>query len=98
MEKLANPERAASYLNAALQDSTESFLIALGKVAQANRISGLATEAEAATLDALASVLKAAGLRIEIGKDQAASEFPTPLFPVDLALQEQVSSGSGAGR
>jgi DNA-binding phage protein len=79
MEKLANPDRVASYLNAALQDSTESFLIALGKVAQANRMSRVVQEAEGATLDALSAILKAMGLRIEIGREGTANASPPPI-------------------
>jgi len=38
MEKLADPERGASYLNTALRDSNEAFLIALDKVGRAREI------------------------------------------------------------
>jgi DNA-binding phage protein len=35
LEKLSDPRIAANYLNAALEDSPDGFLTALGKVAQA---------------------------------------------------------------
>jgi probable addiction module antidote protein len=80
LEKLANPERAASYLQNALEDSPEQFLIALGKVAQARQMSRVAAEAGIQreslyrslsssgnpTLNTLMSVLKAVGLRLTI--------------------------------
>jgi len=38
MDKLADSQRAASYLNAALRDSNEAILIALDKVGRAHEI------------------------------------------------------------
>ncbi len=103
MEKLAQPDRAASYLNTALQDSAESFLIALGKVAQANGLPEMAVAAEAATLASLSSILKAGGLKIEIAKEGTKSELPTPVpiddsFPVGIPLQEEPVTSSGPRR
>jgi len=93
MEKLADPKRASSYLNAALQDSTESFLIALGKVAQARQMAKVAKDAGVQretlyrslssqgnpTLDTLSSILKAVGLKISIGME--GDEDVAPHFP-----------------
>jgi DNA-binding phage protein len=44
LEKLTDPEIAAAFLNASLQEAPEVFLSALGKVAQANRMSKVAKE------------------------------------------------------
>ena len=78
--KLSDPELAAAYLNAALQeDSTEEFLLALRSVADVH--GGLGTVAEAAqlnrqtlyrtlssngnpTLDTLLSLLRVMGLNL----------------------------------
>jgi DNA-binding phage protein len=38
LEKLSDPEIAASFLNASLEESVEVFLSALGKVTQANQM------------------------------------------------------------
>jgi probable addiction module antidote protein len=80
LEKLTDPERAASYLNAALQDSPELFQSALAKVAQANQMSRVAKEAGVQreslyrslseqgnpTLETLWGVLGAVGLRLAV--------------------------------
>ena len=80
LDKLSDPEIAASFLNAALEDSMEVFLSALGKVAQANQISKVAKESGVQretlyrslsergnpTLDTLTGVLSALDLRISI--------------------------------
>jgi len=80
LEKLADPQRAASYLNASLRETPELFLVALGKVAQANQISKVAKESGVQretlyrslsekgnpTLDTLTGVLNAVGLKIKI--------------------------------
>ena len=44
LEKLSDPEIAASFLNSSLEESVEVFLSALGKVAQANQMSKVAKE------------------------------------------------------
>ena len=78
--KLTDPKIAAGFLNASLQESAEVFLSALGKVAQANRMSTVAKESgvkrEALyralsergnpTLDTLTGVLSALNLEIAI--------------------------------
>ena len=80
LEKLSDPEIAASFLNASLQESVEVFLSALGKVAQANRMSKVAkasglqretlyrtlSDKGNPTLDTLTGVLAALNLKIEI--------------------------------
>lgn len=45
LEKLSNPKLAVGYLNSALSDSPEMFLIALRKVAQASEMARVAKEA-----------------------------------------------------
>jgi probable addiction module antidote protein len=90
MQKLSNPERAISYLNAALRDSNDAFLIALGKVAQANQMARVAKEAGVQretlyrslsgqgnpTFDTLSSILKAVNLRIHVGKYKEKGAVP----------------------
>jgi len=80
LEKLSDPEIAASFLNASLQESIEVFLSALGKVAQANQMSKVAKESGVQretlyrslsergnpTLDTLSGVLSALDLKISI--------------------------------
>jgi probable addiction module antidote protein len=80
LEKLTDPEIAAAFLNASLQEAPEVFLSALGKVAQANRMSKVAKESGLQretlyrslsekgnpTLDTLTGVLAALELKIEI--------------------------------
>lgn len=90
MAKLANPDRAANYLNAAFQDSSEAFLIALSKVAQARQMTKVAKEAGVQretlyrsfskqgnpTLETLSSVLNAVGLRLLVGVEEAEDRSP----------------------
>jgi probable addiction module antidote protein len=85
MEALADPVEAAEYLNAALEDSPESFLKALGNVAQARQMTKVAQDAGIQretlyrsfspngnpTFTTLSSVLHAVGLRLYIGADEA---------------------------
>ena len=86
IEKLANADRAASYLNRALGDSPEMFLEALRDVAQAQQMTRTARKAGVTreslykltsvtgnpTLGSLYSVLSALDLKIEIrGKSGA---------------------------
>jgi probable addiction module antidote protein len=89
MEALADPAEAAAYLNAALEDSPESFLKALGNVAQARQMTKVAQDAGIQretlyrsfsstgnpTFTTLSSVLHAVGLRLFIGAEE--SERPT---------------------
>jgi probable addiction module antidote protein len=86
-EKLVNPKNAANYLNAALQDSTEAFLIAVGKVLQARQVSKVAKDAGVQretlyrsfseqgnpTLETLTAVLRAVGLNIVISTAETSS-------------------------
>jgi len=83
LERLANPEVAQHYLNAALDESLESFLKALMNVAQARQVSKVAKEAGVQreslyralsdqgnpTLGTLVSVLNAVGLKMSISVD-----------------------------
>jgi probable addiction module antidote protein len=80
LEKLANPEIALNYLNAALEESPEIFLTALGKVAQANQMTRVAEDAGIQretlyrsfseqgnpTFATLSNVLSALGMRLAI--------------------------------
>jgi probable addiction module antidote protein len=80
LEKLTDPQIAAAFLNEALKEAPEVFLSALGKVAQANRMSKVAKETGLQretlyrslsekgnpTLDTLTGVLAALNLKMEI--------------------------------
>lgn len=96
LNKLADPRRAASYLQTALDESPEQFLIALGKVAQARQMTRVASEAGLQreslyrslsgqgnpTLATLTSVLSAVGLRLNIG--QVSSEQTAASHSVEV--------------
>ena len=87
MAKLANPAAAASFLNAALADSQEMFLLALRKVAQAREMAKVAKEAGVQretlyhalseegnpTLATLSSVLSAVGMELLIAQKSVQS-------------------------
>ncbi|HEY6348504.1 MAG TPA: addiction module antidote protein [Candidatus Angelobacter sp.] len=90
LQRLALPEEAANYLNAAMDDSTEVFLEALRDVAQARQMSAVADQAGVKretiyratrktgnpTLDTLDSVLKVCGLQLSIAaKGKRSSGF-----------------------
>jgi probable addiction module antidote protein len=95
LAKLSDPQRAASYLNAAYSDSKESFLIALGKVAQANQMARVAKEAGVQretlyrslssqgnpTFDTLSSILTAIGVKIDFSplNTESASTTASPI-------------------
>lgn len=80
LERLANPEVAAYYLNAAIEDSPEAFLKALKNVAQSRQMSQVAKEAGIQretlyrsfseqgnpTFETLSSVLEALGMRLMV--------------------------------
>ena len=85
--KLADPKIAASYLNAAMDDSPEMFLKAVMNVAQAQRVASIAKRAGIQresiyrafskdgnpTLDTLHSVLGALGITMEFVAKRAPS-------------------------
>lgn len=93
-EKLSDPERAARYLSAALNDSTEAFLQALGNVIQAHRVSTIAKKAGVTreslyrsfsttgnpAFETLKSVLKAMGLKFPevVAQAKTSSANPVP--------------------
>jgi probable addiction module antidote protein len=83
LERLANPEVASYYLNAAIEDSPESFLKALKNVAQARQMARVAKDAGVQretlyrsfseqgnpTFATLSSVLGALGMRLMVATD-----------------------------
>jgi len=89
LESIQDPREAAYYLNAALEDSDEMFLEALGNVASAYKMSKVAERAGVArqaiyrmlnqggnpTFASLMAILRALGLRFAIESD--ISEVPT---------------------
>ena len=80
LKDLADPQEAAHYINAALEDSQEMFLVALRDVAEARQMSKVATEAGVSresiyrmlsktgnpTQGNLRGILKALGLRLAV--------------------------------
>src|SRR5271157_2505870 len=93
LEKLSDPERAARYLSAALNDSTEAFLHAFKNVLQAHQVSTIAKKAGVTReslyrsfsasgnpkLDTLQSVLQALDLKISGVEPQIRASSVTPL-------------------
>lgn len=101
LESLTDPAEAAEYLNAAIEDSTESFLKALGNVAQARQMTKVAKDAGIQretlyrsllnqgnpTFTTLSSVLRAVGVRIYFGAEGIEE-------PSDLSSAAPTHSGS----
>jgi probable addiction module antidote protein len=91
LESLRDPSAAASYLNTALEDSDEMFLIALRDVAEAHQFSKVASEAGLSresiyrTLSgngnprysSLIGILKAVSLKLSIEPNVALLSFQT---------------------
>ena len=89
MEALQDSEEASAYLNAALDDSPESFLKALKNVAQARQMTKVAkdsgvqretlyrslSEQGNPTFATLSSVLSAVGMRLVVVPDEKAPAF-----------------------
>jgi probable addiction module antidote protein len=89
---LADPQEAAHYLNAALEDSEELFLIALRDVAEAKQMARVAESAGIAresiyrmltvkgnpTYSSLLGILRAVGLKLAI--EPGDIETPQPIF------------------
>ena len=89
---LANPQEAAHYLNAALEDSEELFLIALRDVAEAKQMARVAESAGVAresiyrmltvkgnpTFSSLLGILRAVGLKMAIESGRTGT--PKPVF------------------
>ncbi len=89
---LADPQEAAHYLNAALEDSEELFLIALRDVAEAKQMARVAESAGVAresiyrmltvngnpTYSSLLGILRAVGLKMAI--EPGSPEPPKPVF------------------
>ncbi|MFZ1009719.1 MAG: addiction module antidote protein [Candidatus Sulfotelmatobacter sp.] len=95
IEKLADPARAASYLNTALEDSHQMFLEALRDVVQARKVAKVAKEAGVTrkslydatsaegnpTFETFHSVLSATGLTFQIVPEHAAAAPEPPNSP-----------------
>lgn len=88
LQKLSDPERAAKYLKAALESSTEDFFYALKNVIQARQVSEVAKKAGVKreslyrvgnpTWDTLKSVLEALDLRFSGIEPISASAVSVP--------------------
>ena len=97
LEALTDPVEAAEYLNAALEDSPESFLKAVGNVAQARQMTKVAKDAGIQretmyrsfstqgnpTFTTLSAVLRAVGLKIVIGTEEE-EVSPSSPFPLEF--------------
>ena len=80
IDRLRNPQAAASYLRAAMEDSREMFLVALRNVAEARQMSKVAETAKVSreslyrmlsrngnpTYNSLDSVLRTVGLKLSV--------------------------------
>ena len=95
-DRLTRPNAAAGYLNAALGDSREMFLLALRKVAQAHQMAKVAKAANLQretlyhalseegnpTLSTLESILSTVGLQLRIVSKEAEQHAgPSILLP-----------------
>jgi probable addiction module antidote protein len=104
---LADPREASSYLNAALEDSEEMFLVALRDVAEARQMAKVAELAGVAresvyrmltvegnpTCSSLLGILRAVGLRMAIQPEE------TPRRPrprPDVVSKGQFGAGAAA--
>ena len=81
LERLADPNVAAQYLDATMENSPDHFVAALRNVAEAHQIAGLA-EQENPTLETLSSILGRLGLRLAIA---VGSGSPPPYPPTPAA-------------
>ena len=112
LSKLADPINAASYLNAAMQDSPEMFLKALRNAAQARQMAKVARKAGVTreslyratseignpTLDTLGSVLKALGLKMEVHPTAESSFYSAPPTPAVRVIRGLSASRVVVGR
>jgi probable addiction module antidote protein len=87
IEDLKDPREAASYLNAALEESDEAFLKALRNVAEAHQVAKVADEAGVSresvyrmlsesgnpTYHSLVGILRALGLRLAVQDENTAA-------------------------
>ncbi len=110
-EQLTNPHVAATYINAAIEDSPEMLQVALRNVAEARRMSKVAEEAGVnreslyralsregnPTLSTLSAVLHAVGLRIAVVEEQSSANTtpPSPINTVIDANPVQIVSEAG---
>ncbi len=90
LESLSDPREAASYLEAALEDSNEMFLTALRDVAESRQMSKVAKEAGVArealyrmlaesgnpTFATLTSILDVLGLRLNVAPKDVERKTP----------------------
>ena len=106
---LADPQEAAHYLNAALEDSEEMFLVALRDVAEAKQMAKVAEIAGVAresvyrmltvrgnpTYTNLVGILRAVGLKIAIAADAATDSPIQPIRTPGENTQANMISGIG---
>jgi probable addiction module antidote protein len=94
LERLKDVDESIAYLNAALEESDEDFLIALRDVAEAHGIASIASSAGVRresvyrmlsgsgnpTFSNLTGILKAIGMSIAVKSDMAQAETGTAPF------------------
>src|SRR5260221_231329 len=107
LKDLQNPTEAASYVNAALEESDEMFLRALRDVAEAKQMARVAEAAGIAresiyrmltdkgnpTYSSLVGILRALGLRVAIEPEEAQT-----LMPCAQSLENVKRAGGGLKR
>ena len=104
LEDLADPEEAAAYLNAALEDGDqEVFLLALRHVSEARGMSQVARQARLnreslyrmlsasgnPQLSSLNALLQSVGLRLAVEVEQQASSISIAENPVEYRLDSE---------
>jgi probable addiction module antidote protein len=106
-QQLTDPNVAANYINAAIEDSTEMLLVALRNVAEAHKMAKVAEKAGVARealykalsedgnprLETLRGVLKAVRLRIAVVADEPVSASVQILAPVVASHPTTVIKG-----
>jgi len=110
MDRLSRPNAAMSFLNAALSDSQEMFLVALRKVAQAREMAAVAKEAGIQretlyhalseqgnpTLTTFTSILTALGLTMRISTPGVLETLPpSPTIPSFKEAEIPEKRGTG---
>ncbi len=112
LRRLKDNTEAVNYLQAALEDSQSSFLVALKNVLDSRKVAAVArasklnrvhihqmlTEDGNPTLNSLEKILRAIGLRLEIGLDGPASRISShKLQPARTAVRAGELSGIAEG-
>jgi probable addiction module antidote protein len=112
LRRLKDNSEAVNYLQAALEDSQSAFLVALKNVLDSRKVAVVArasklnrvhihqmlTEDGNPTLSSLEKLLRAIGLRLEIGLDEARSRKAAALSAHNQRSRAKAASANGPKR